>query len=119
MNEVRLNLARVTKPGEIRYFSPDAVCTGERVDLATKERTNYAATPLGHGTSYFLRPNAEGSRELTKEASIRVTRYIDGCRIEILGSGKFRPEPCGKPTSGLIPILNEEDCQRANGIPLL
>jgi hypothetical protein len=67
--------------------------------------------------SYFLDPGANLSPEQTDDAAIGVERRLDGCIVEIPVSFKFQPEPPDQPTSGLISILDEEDCIKANGIP--
>jgi len=40
-----------------------------------------------------------------------------GCVLAIPESFKFQPELSDQPTSGLLSILDEEDCMKANGIP--
>ena len=79
--------------------------------------TDYLAVPVGQGTSYFLYPGANSSPEQTDDAAIGVERRLDGCVLAIPQSFKFQPELSDQPTSGLISILYEEDCMKANGIP--
>ena len=95
-------------------------CARYRTDLHTgrqQRNTDYLTVPVGQGTSYFLYPGANLSPEQTDDAAIGVERRLDGCVVEIPVSFKFQPEPPNQPTSGLIPILNEEHCMKANGTP--
>ncbi len=79
--------------------------------------TDYLAAPVGQGTSYILYPGANLSPEQTDDAAIGVERRLDGCVLAIPESFKFQPELPDQPTGGLISILDEEDCMKANDIP--
>jgi hypothetical protein len=67
--------------------------------------------------SYILYPGANLCPEQTDDAAIGVERRLDGRVLAIPESFKFQPEFPDQPTSGLISILDEEDCLRANGMP--
>lgn len=121
MNIAQSNGVRDMQPGEEGYCLPEAVCTSYRIALSTgrrQEKVDFQKTPIGQGTSYFLYLDAMISPKQTDDAVIRVGRRQDGCVIEIPESVTFRPQPSEQPPSGLIPIVNEEYCMRANGIPL-
>jgi hypothetical protein len=103
------------KLGADGYVRVEAICTSYPRALIPSSREDsfdYANQP-GDRTYFFLYPDAEVREAPTGDWVIYAERGSPyGCIVRFPDHIDFRPKPGGA-VEGLIPIMNEKDCENA------